>query len=60
MQNEAVRTTALEMVTSGKDVLTGSFLLMFGPNDFLFGLAFGYGAWKSLQRNTGAVANKNN
>ena len=48
MNSEATVNTAVGMVTSGKDVLTGSFILLFGLNDLLFALAFGYGAWKSM------------
>lgn len=50
MREDTAFTTALEMITSGKDVLTGLFFLGFGANDLLFGLAFGYGAWRSLQQ----------
>jgi len=53
MQNESVVTPALKMVTSGDDILTGGFILAFGPNDLLFGLVFGYGAWKSFQEGVG-------
>lgn len=55
MQNEAVVSSAMEMVSSGEDVLTGGFILAFGPNDFLFGLAFGYAAWKSMVGDNGAA-----
>jgi hypothetical protein len=48
MQDIAKRDAAIAMVTSGSDVLSGSFLLMFGANDLLFGLVFGYGAWKGF------------
>ncbi len=54
MLDENVRNSALELVTGGKDVFTGSFILIFGPNDFIFGLAFGYGAWKSFRGETNA------
>lgn len=49
MQVEDFRTTSLKMVTSGEDIATGVFMLVFGLNDLLFGLTFGYGAWQSFK-----------
>ena len=40
---------ATNMVVSSSDILTGSFLLLAGPNDFLFGMVFAYAAYVGFQ-----------
>lgn len=45
IQDTALRNEAIDMVVSGSDILTGSFYLVFGLNDFLSGLVFAAGAY---------------
>lgn len=59
MQTDQIFSNSLKLLTSGEDVLTGGFMLAFGANDFLFGLAFGYGAWKSMQGGVTSTAGGN-
>lgn len=49
IKDDTNRHSALSMVTSGSDVLTGGFLLVFGLNDLLFGLIFGRAAYVGFQ-----------
>ena len=43
--DETTRQKLVSMVINYDDVQTGSFLLLFGINDFLFGVVFAYAAW---------------
>ena len=48
VKDENKRDNAIEMVRSGKDILTGAFCLGFGLNDFLFGIVFAMGTYRGL------------
>ena len=51
--DETTRQKLVSMVINYDDVQTGSFLLLFGINDFLFGVVFAYAAWIGYQQKAG-------
>ena len=50
IREESNRNTALEMVTSGSNPQVGTFFLVYGLNDLLFGLVFLYGGIQGLNQ----------
>ena len=48
MQDGSNFNEVISMIQNRKKILPGILLLLFGPSDFLFGLLFGYSAWKGF------------